>query len=78
MLSADILALIKVLGDVDDTAHFRQHVLPAIVKTVAELRNAACLTNNMAELTRMIESGSLKAMLDIFADYFMTLLDREQ
>ena len=26
----------------------------------------------------MIESGSLKAMLDIFADYFMTLLDREQ
>ena len=31
MLSADILALIKVLGNVDDTSHFRQFVLPAII-----------------------------------------------
>ena len=32
----------------------------------------------MVEVSRMVDSGSLKAMLDIFADYFMNLLDHGQ
>lgn len=37
MLSSDILALIKALGDVEDTSTFRSLVLPAIVQTVTGL-----------------------------------------
>ena len=37
MLSSDILSLIKILGDVDDTTTFRGLVLPAIVRTVTVL-----------------------------------------
>lgn len=37
MLSSDLLALIKALGDVEDTSTFRSLVLPAIVQTVTGL-----------------------------------------
>jgi len=37
MLSNDILTLIRVLGNVDDTSTFRSLVLPVIMQTMAQL-----------------------------------------
>ena len=45
MLSSDILSLIKILGDVDDTTTFRGLVLPAIVRTVTVLQQAVSANN---------------------------------
>ena len=75
MLSADVLTLIKTLGNVDDTKTFRKLVLPAVVATVQGLYDA-CEAGNMQEVQRLVDSGILKAMLDIFADYFLSMVTR--
>jgi len=78
MLSADILALIKVLGNVEDTSAFRAVVLPEVSQVIANLEQHACVTQNMQEVSRMVDSGIVKAMLDIFVDYFLSPTQKRQ
>ena len=74
MLAFDLLALIRSLGNVDDTSTFRTLVMPQILQTIMQLQQHACVTNNMEGVQKMLDSGILKAMLDIFVDYFINLL----
>lgn len=77
MLSSDILDLIKVLGNVEDSTAFRTLVLPHAAQIVASIELHACgSTINQVEISKLVDSGILKAMLDIFADYYLQLLVR--
>ena len=74
MLLTDLTALIKVFGNVEDTTAFTAQVQPYVDQTMGQLKQHACVTNNTQEVQKLIDSGLLKATLDIFVDYFTSML----
>lgn len=66
MLSDDILELIKVFADVPENHHLDTIVMPSVYLIIQQFYTAV-VSRNSSEVQKMLDTGLLKAMLNIIS-----------